>query len=99
MQKSQELFEERARRKNIWAREVEMEREGEGETRGRSWDDLCSFVDDTKQNEGRDEGEEGRQTEQEGGLRKQLVRMIQRRAKRGEEERGERGEKEGGRGK
>lgn len=31
-----------------------------------------------KQNKRRDEGKEGRQTEQ-GGLRKQLVRMIQRR--------------------
>lgn len=31
-----------------------------------------------KQNKKRDEGKEGRQTEQ-GGLRKQLVRMIQRR--------------------
>lgn len=42
----------------------------------------------------------GRQTEQEGGLRKQLVRMIQRRARewrKRERERDE--EKEGGRGK
>lgn len=64
-----------------------MEREGEGErerkTGGQSRNDLCSFVDDMKRNERRGEGEEGRQTEQEGGLRKQLVRMIQRRARRG----------------
>lgn len=43
-----------------------------------------------KQNERRDEGEEGRQTEQEGGLRKQLVRMIQRSVRdRGGEREGE----------
>lgn len=47
-----------------------------------------------KRNERRDEGEEGRQTEQEGGLRKQLVRMIQRRARRGVREREMRRNKE-----
>lgn len=42
--------------------------------------------------------EKGRQTEQEGGLRKQLVRMIQRKAE--EEGEGEEAEeREGGRGK
>lgn len=44
-----------------------------------------------KQNKRRDEGKEGRQTEQ-GGLRKQLVRMIQRRV--WEERRRERNKRE-----
>lgn len=48
-----------------------MERERE---RGQNRNDLCSFVDGEKQNGRRGEG---RQTEQ-GGLRKQWMRMIPR---------------------
>ena len=61
----------------------------EGDAEGQSGNDLCSSVDDMKQKRRRDEGEEGRHTEQ-GGLRKQLVRMIQRRARRRAEQDGER---------
>lgn len=63
------------------------EKVGERDTGGQNRNDLCRLVDNMKQYERRDEGEEERQTEQEGGLRKQLVRMIQRRVRERERER------------